>query len=60
MHVLITGGTGFIGSRLALKWLEKGDAVTVLGQENTAAEAANKRLIEEHGAKVELGNVCKL
>jgi len=35
MHVLITGGTGFIGSRLALRCLGRGDAVTVLGQENT-------------------------
>jgi nucleoside-diphosphate-sugar epimerase len=57
MNVLITGGTGFIGSRLALKWLEKGDAVTVLGRENTAAEAANKRSLEEHGAKVGLVSV---
>ena len=46
MKVLITGGTGFIGSRLALRCLEKGYSVRVLGQENTAAESENRKLIE--------------
>ena len=41
MHVLITGGTGFIGSRLALACRAQGRRVTVLGQTNTAAEAEN-------------------
>jgi nucleoside-diphosphate-sugar epimerase len=57
MNVLITGGTGFIGSRLALKCLEKGHSVTVLGQENTAAETGNKRLLESKGIKVVLASV---
>jgi dihydroflavonol-4-reductase len=57
MNVLITGGTGFIGSRLALKCVEKGHSVTVLGQENTPAEAANKRLLESKGIKVVLASV---
>lgn len=57
MRVLITGGTGFIGSRLALKCLEKGDSVRVLGQENNAAEADNRKLIESQGAKVALASV---
>jgi dihydroflavonol-4-reductase len=57
MQVLITGGTGFIGSRLALAYLAKGDGVTVLGQENTAAEAANRRMLEARGARVALGSV---
>jgi len=57
MNVLITGGTGFIGSRLALKLLESGACVRVLGQANTEAEAENKRLIEAQGAEVVLASV---
>jgi nucleoside-diphosphate-sugar epimerase len=57
MKVLITGGTGFIGSRLALKCAVAGDQVTVLGQENTPAEAANKKVVETKGAKVILASV---
>jgi nucleoside-diphosphate-sugar epimerase/2-polyprenyl-3-methyl-5-hydroxy-6-metoxy-1,4-benzoquinol methylase len=41
MRVAITGGTGFIGSRLALKCLERHDEVKVLGLQNTAAESEN-------------------
>jgi nucleoside-diphosphate-sugar epimerase len=50
MRVLITGGTGFIGSRLALACLRTGFGVTVLGQENSIAEARNRELIEFRGA----------
>jgi len=57
MKVLITGGTGFIGSGLALKYLERGDDVTVLGQENTPAEFENKQLLEARGARVILASV---
>lgn len=57
MNVLITGGTGFIGSRLALKCLERGDSVTVFGQENTSAEVENRQLMESRGAEVTLGSV---
>jgi nucleoside-diphosphate-sugar epimerase len=59
MEVLITGGTGFIGSRLALRYLENGDNVRILGQENTAAEVDNKRLLEARGAKVTLASVTE-
>lgn len=52
MKTIITGGTGFIGSRLALKCLEKGYKVDVVGQTNTPAEEANKLLIESKGALV--------
>jgi nucleoside-diphosphate-sugar epimerase/2-polyprenyl-3-methyl-5-hydroxy-6-metoxy-1,4-benzoquinol methylase len=55
MNVLITGGTGFIGSRLALKCRERGDRVKVLGQTNTDAERLNRQLIEAEGAEVVLG-----
>lgn len=57
MKTLITGGTGFIGSRLALKCLERGDSVRVLGQENTEAESSNRKLIEANGAEVTLAAV---
>jgi nucleoside-diphosphate-sugar epimerase len=57
VKTLITGGTGFIGSRLALKCLERGDSVRVLGQENTEAEASNKKLVEASGAEVMLASV---
>ena len=59
MKVLITGGTGFIGSRLALQLLEKGHTVTILGQENNEAEAANKHLVAAKGGKVVLASVTE-
>jgi nucleoside-diphosphate-sugar epimerase len=39
-RVLITGGTGFIGSRLALRCLDAGERVRVLGQRNNPPERA--------------------
>lgn len=57
MNIFITGGTGFIGSRLAMKCIERGHAVIVLGQENNPAEASNRILVEKEGAKVILGSV---
>ena len=57
MKVLITGGTGFIGSRLALKCLENGDSVRILGQTNNDQETANKDLLESKGAHVVLASV---
>lgn len=59
MNVLITGGTGFIGSRLALKCLESGHKVKVLGQENTPAESENRKLIESKGASITLASVTE-
>jgi len=35
MHILITGGAGFIGSHLAEKYLEKGDEVTIVDDLST-------------------------
>jgi nucleoside-diphosphate-sugar epimerase len=52
MNVLITGGTGFIGSRLALDSLQKGHRVTIVGQENNAIESQNRRSIEKKGGSV--------
>lgn len=55
--VLITGGTGFIGSRLALRCSEEGHAVRVLAQENTEAESDNRDRLEDHGVEVVLGSI---
>jgi len=52
MKVLITGGTGFIGSRLALKCRDLGQAVMVLGLENTPAEAQNTKELIQNGIEV--------
>ncbi|MFQ5582956.1 MAG: NAD-dependent epimerase/dehydratase family protein [Calditrichia bacterium] len=57
MNVLITGGTGFIGSRLALRSLERGDSVSVLGQKNNPAEAENIKFLEKKGVKVFLKEI---
>jgi nucleoside-diphosphate-sugar epimerase len=57
MNILISGGTGFIGSRLALRCLAKGDAVTVLSGGGNATRAAVGRLIEAHGGRVVTGSV---
>jgi len=57
MNVFITGGTGFIGSRLALRCLASGDNVVVYGQENTPAEKQNRKTIEDAGARVVLASL---
>lgn len=46
-NVLITGGTGFIGSRLALTYAERGDACRIFGLLNTSAEQQNHELLSE-------------
>ena len=57
MKVLITGGTGFIGSRLALRCLEKGDSVRILGQANNPAEEENSRLVKAKGGEIRLASI---
>jgi nucleoside-diphosphate-sugar epimerase len=59
MNILITGGTGFIGSRLALRGAERGDTVEVLGQVNTPAEQENKKMLEDRGIRITLGSVTE-
>ncbi len=56
-RVLITGGTGFIGSRLALDALRRGQQVRVLAQRNTPAERQNCQELEAHGIEVVDGSV---
>jgi nucleoside-diphosphate-sugar epimerase len=60
MNMLITGGTGFIGSRLALECLNRGHAVKVLGQENTPAESFNRKIVEDRGGQVILESVTDM
>lgn len=57
--ILITGGTGFIGSRLALHCLQRGDPVRILGQTNNAYEEANKRAVEAGGGQVYVGSITE-
>lgn len=55
--VLVTGVTGFIGSRLALRCLGAGLSVRGLGLERGEVEAGRRRLVEEAGGEVVVGSV---
>jgi dihydroflavonol-4-reductase len=59
VNVLITGGTGFIGSRLGLRCLAGGHSVMILGQVNTPAESSNRMFLEEKGAGIRLASVTQ-
>ena len=58
-RILITGGTGFIGSRLALRCAADGHAVRVFAMANTKAESDNKDLLEKAGIELVLGSVTE-
>jgi nucleoside-diphosphate-sugar epimerase len=53
--LLITGGTGFIGSRLALAARAEGRNVVVTGQANTDGERQRLRDLEASGISVAVG-----
>ena len=55
MKLLITGGTGFIGSRLALAARASGQETVVAGQVNSEPERARLRELEAAGVVVEQG-----
>lgn len=57
MVVLVTGATGFIGSRLCLAAMQRGHRVRAFGQENQPAEAANARSLRSAGAELHLASV---
>ncbi|MCH8042345.1 MAG: NAD(P)-dependent oxidoreductase [Planctomycetes bacterium] len=60
MKMLITGGTGFIGCRLALSAIGEGHAVRVFTQANNPAEEANAKLLQDQGVEVVLGSVTDI
>ena len=60
MRVLITGGTGFIGSRLAMCCAADGQFVRVLAQQNTPAEQQNCRELSDKGIEITEGSVTDL
>ena len=55
MRLLVTGATGFIGSRLAINARRGGLDVIVTGQLNNAVEIARKQALEAAGIRVEIG-----
>ncbi len=57
LTTLITGGTGFIGSRLALACVERGEDVRIFAQRNTPAERQNCQQLEQHGITIVEGSV---
>jgi nucleoside-diphosphate-sugar epimerase len=57
MKILITGGTGFIGSRLALLARSQGHDIVVAGQLNSDAERARARELEQTGVLIQQGSL---
>ena len=55
MKMLVTGGTGFIGSRLALDARAQGREVVVAGQLNSMPERHRARELEAAGIRIEQG-----
>ena len=57
MKLLVTGGTGFIGSHLAEEGRRRGAEVVVLGLADRPEERANVELLVRQGVKVVLGSI---
>jgi dihydroflavonol-4-reductase len=55
MQLLVTGGTGFIGSRLALAARALGHTLIAAGQLNTEAERSRAEDLARHGIVIEQG-----
>jgi len=58
MKILITGGTGFIGSRLAERCVNEGHEVSVLGREDASeTEIETRKRLQDLGVEVLVGSV---
>lgn len=57
MDALVTGATGFIGSRLAERLAGEGHRVIAFGAERTALEAARRKMLESRGICVRTGRL---
>jgi nucleoside-diphosphate-sugar epimerase len=57
MRALVTGGTGFIGSRLAERLAAGGYEVTAFGGERNPLEAARRQSLEAGGVRVVIGSI---
>ena len=57
MKLLVTGGTGFIGSHLAEHGRRLGAEVVVLGLADRPEERANVELLRRHGVEVMAGSI---
>ena len=57
MKLLVTGGTGFIGSHLAEQGRRRGAEVVVLGLTDRPEEQANAELLSRMGAEVLSGSI---
>ena len=57
MRAVVTGATGFIGSRLAMDCLARAQEVVAFGLRNNPAEAENAAALAERGAKLAVGSV---
>ena len=56
MHILVTGGAGYIGSHTAVALLQRGDQVTVIDNLINGSEEAIKRVTLLSGQQVALHN----
>lgn len=57
MRLLVTGGTGFIGSHLAEEGRRRGAEVAVLGLNNRPEERANAELLARQGVEIMPGSI---
>ncbi|MDH3663235.1 MAG: NAD-dependent epimerase/dehydratase family protein [Alphaproteobacteria bacterium] len=58
MTTLVTGGTGFIGSRLALDCAKRGEAVRILAKINNANERSGHDELKSAGIQIIDGDIC--
>ena len=60
VRLLVTGGTGFIGSRLALAAADAGHGVVAAGLVSSPATAANREQLQRAGIAVRVGTIDEL